>query len=100
MVVSYVAIDNQDGSIQLSDLCDYKGDPSLNFKNCPDGFWDSRKYLKKMFKQLRKGDRHKGLYKFCMLNNLNYTETVVDLLEIYEESKKLKMWKKKKKKTI
>ncbi len=94
-MVSYIAIENDEGNIQLSDLSNYRGEPMLHFKGITGGFWDNSDYLKRMFKKLEKDGKHNQLKDFCLDNNLNFKEVVRDLLEIYKESKKLKFWKKK-----
>lgn len=99
----YRAIENPEGTIQLSDLwSDSKGkwykEPALHFKEADNdmAFWDNHLYVYKFLRGLKKGKMkaEEELRTFCNENNLLYNETKQSLIEIYKTSKKLKFWKK------
>lgn len=57
--------------------------------------WDNEVFLKKMFKAIEnksKNRQTKILKSFCRDHALRFKETKKQLLELYKESKKLKMW--------
>lgn len=101
-IVKYVQLENSDGSLQLCDL--YRDDftlyqtPFLVFKT-PKGkekCWDNDSWLFEFFRGLEKNKKKhiKELEKFCKKYKFDFEYTLEDLLEMYENSKKLGLWKK------
>lgn len=101
MTTSYRTIANSDGSIELFDIVDSKGDtyikqPALSFpKSEWDNLWDNSEYLKKFFEGLKSGEKNAKteLKDFCQKNKLDYKRVKKELIAIYKQSKKEKFWK-------
>ncbi len=96
----YIAVENAIGDIQLHDLymedLSHHKQPCLSFKNAKfEGTWDNSIYVLKFFRGIKKNKKKylKQLKEFCKNNDLNYQETLIDLLDIYKDSKKLNFFK-------
>lgn len=101
---NYIAIENAEGTISFT--CLYKpnsvsfwrGTQALTFKDKEGNtlaYWDWRPALRRFFKDLKRDKRDKQLIKLCEKNNLSWTDTTQDLLDIYKEIKRFGLLKKK-----
>ncbi len=97
-VTMFTAIENSDGTIQLSDLLkddgSLRGEPALHFKEIEGGFWDNDEWVFKFLRGLKKNKnkQKEKLKKFCNKNKLDYKLTKEHLLEIFIMSKRLGWW--------
>lgn len=106
-ITNYISIENAQGTISFT--CLYKpdtlffwpGTQGLTFRKYEGDrlvYWDNEKYLKELFKALKRGEKTKhtkDLKKMCEKHSLNYTDVVKYLLEIYAEVKRFGLLKKK-----
>jgi len=102
-VTVYRAIENSNGSIQLSDIRvrgEWCKEPALHFKEVEkEAYWDNTEYVLSLFRAIKNKKQTKEvkeLEKFCLDNKMDFKTTCEELLDIYLSSKKLKFWKKKK----
>ena len=95
-VTIYVAIENSDGSIQLSDLMRPDGtlynDASLHFKELENQFWDDSEYVSKFLRGLKNNKKKQNaeLKEFCIENKMDFTITKENLIDIYKQAKRLR----------
>lgn len=100
-VTMFTAIQNAEGTIELSDLLKdngcLRGEPALHFKEAEGGFWDNDEWVLNFLRGLKKDKRKQKekLKKFCTKNNLDYKLTKEQLIDIFIQSKRLGWWQQK-----
>ena len=101
MGIMFRAIQNESGSIELSDLFNeregkYYKEPALHFKKAKyESFWDNSDYVYKFLKSLSKGKKLQisELKKYCKDNDYDFEQTREELIEMFNQTKKFKWWK-------
>ena len=94
MTVTAIRRENSEDTISLTDLV-VKGKPNkspwLTFK---DLTWDNPDYIKNFLRGIKKDKRQAvlELRKICKEKGFDYDLARLELLSIYKESKKLKLW--------
>lgn len=107
MPTTYKSVLSDDEFFELTDLYHdgkWSQEPSLTFfpyhpkKKLVGGsyHWDNDYFLKKMFKNLKKyrfeTPQVRELKHWCRFNGMRFKKVRKELLKIYKESKKQKMW--------